>query len=558
MACLPTFYAPFVKTPMRLPDAVWLLLDGLSQQLLTRLCTQAAHPLLQRCLEEGRSAALRPLSPNCQTPPSLFSIWSGSTPAEHGLTGYDVPCQQGNDPTASVDGFLAWPRDIALAWDRYAERGQPIRTAAVPFMDFSRLGGALHSATDVFSLSLLGPAVYDDGAQLRLPPSPWSGVGLTLDVRRDGAAVVVNQGARALRLALGESASWTLPDDGALADAGYTHGAVHLYCGAVDGVPKLISMGCHPVRVHGAAARLRLDHGRQRAFVASNPGKLYQDGTLGRRLDDGGSGAAEALLVALMYEVHCSFADDFLWTVRCADSDLTVAYYPVIDLLSHQILRHVLDPQDPARDGVLAPLMAQVLQWVDSMLAEAAALLAQRKRPVRFVAHADHGMVPLYRQIAPNRYLHDRGLLALCPNTGHIDANRSLMFMHPAENGLMVCHAERMRAAGLTLEIVLAQLSECLAPHAVAPLATVAGPRARLDAQWLCSTYLQAPSGTRLRAAPTDPLLCGSSKGGDHTVFSDEPWLRGILLDLSSAYTPFGGAATLELVDILPYILNES
>ncbi|MES2743616.1 MAG: alkaline phosphatase family protein [Pseudomonadota bacterium] len=539
---------------MRLPSVVWLLIDGLSQQLLNRLGGGDDFPFLQSCLAQGRTAALAPLAPNCQTPPSLFTIWSGTLPAEHGLTGYDIPCQEGDDPTRFCDGFATWPRAIPMVWDRYAAAGKTIRTSAVPFMQTDKLGAALLSATDVFARPLLAPEVHGDGDVLRLPQ-----LELEWELTRQGDDFIARaRGARAgqahdVAVRLDQTVWLALPTDPARA-GGHTHQALGVRCARVDGVPMLINLGYQAVTVRGSDAAARIAAGRDGGFVVANPGKLYHDGRLGRRLDQGGQGGAETLLVDLMHEVHLSFANDFRWALRAGGADLVVLYYPVIDLLSHQILRYALDQHDDTRPGPLAPLFARVLGWLDGLLAEVATLVGS---DTTVVAHSDHGMVPLYRQIAPNRFFLEQGVLAVCADTGRIDHQRAMMFLHPAENGLLVWHPERLREAGLSAEAVLARLDGLLLEQGVPPIRLVEGPRAALAEVWQCSHYMQAPPGTRLRAGAAEPLLCDSKKGGDHTVCSDEPWLRGVLIDMSARYQPFAPAATLQLADILSYVVSE-
>jgi hypothetical protein len=535
-----------------LPDAVWVLVDGLSHELLARLGCGPSFPFLQRCCREGRVAALRPLAPNCQTPPSLFTIWSGTGPAEHGLTGYDVPTRCGDDPGAFVDGFRAWPRHIPMVWDRYAAVGAKIRTTAVPFMQIDKLGEALLSATDVFGPACLKPSVHGDGDTLCAPGLDidlhfvWDGARFQL-YRRDGVP------AAPLALELGQTLACPLGPAAGPAGPGSSNRALALRAMAIDGAPRVVCLGYQEVKVHGCARAARCAAGLASSFVASNPGKLYQNGMLGRRLDEGGEGAAEAALVDLMYEVHRSFADDFLGALEAGDANLVVAYYPTIDLLSHQILRYALDPDHPARPGPLAPLFARVLGWVERMLATAASLIGP---DTTFIAHSDHGMTPIHVQVAPNRFFLDQGLLFV-DDTGRIDPARTLMFIHPADNGLLVCHREGLRAAGIDPHMVMTRLGRELAGRGWPGLALATGPNAALGPEWDCDQYVQAPPGARLRAGPGDPLVCHSRKGGDHTVCTDEPWLRGVLVDMSAHAPPFKPDAVLELADILPYVLEK-
>lgn len=534
---------------MPLPSAVWLLIDGLSHELLTLLSSYSTSSVLQQCIAAKRVVPLRPLAPNCQTPPSLFTIWSGTAPAEHGMTGYDIPFQQGADPTQFQDGFSAWPRAIPMVWDRYAAAGKKIRTTSVPFMQIEQLGSALLSATDVFAPAILPPAILAHGDVLRLPE-----LALEVQVQAQGETFCLcDQHGQHVQIRLGESAAFVLPETDNPKNANTSNHAIRFHAALIDGEPKLINLGYRPVTVYGSDAASRLTHGRSNSFVASNPGKLYQDALLGRRLDDGGSGAAETLLVDLMYEVHCSFAEDFLWSLQAGNADLIVAYYPVVDLLSHQILRYAVSEGDQRQAGPLAGLFSRVLTWIAKMLTDAAKNVSPQ---TKFIAHSDHGMSPIYQQIAPNRFFLEQGLLYLSASN-QIDWQRSLMFMHPAENGLLVSHPQRMREAGVDQQEIMSRLAAVLREYAVDAPVLIVGPRAKLEQQWDCTHYIQAPRGTRLRATTNDPLVCRSKKGGDHTIYSDDPWLRGVLIDMSHDFLPFDDTNILDLAAIMPYVLEK-
>ncbi|MFH7473917.1 hypothetical protein RA264_29665, partial [Pseudomonas syringae pv. tagetis] len=64
-------------------------------------------------------------------------------------------------------------------------------------------------------------------------------------------------------------------------------------------------------------------------------------GELGKRLDEGGQGAAEWLLLVLMREMHESFCEDIVGAVRAGDALRVIGYYPVVDLLSQHLLKYL-------------------------------------------------------------------------------------------------------------------------------------------------------------------------------------------------------------------------
>ncbi|AKJ29783.1 alkaline phosphatase family protein [Caldimonas brevitalea] len=529
-----------------LPRTLWLLVDGLSFELLRAYTSAQPDSTMGRLWREQRVRPLLPLAPNCQTPPSLFTIWSGCPPERHGLTGAEVPVVAGGDPTAFRNGFDVWPRDVPMVWDLYAARGQTVRTCAVPFVEPLRLFPRLLSATEVFSTPLAAPALLAPGQRLSLPA-------LQLDLRvrggADGLRLEDPQG-RVVWAARLHGPVLPLPH-ATWAKAGESHRALALQTVVIDDQPQLVFLGYHAVKVHGRDAERRRMHGRARPYVAANPGRLYQERRLGVSLRDGGTGAAETLLVALMRHVHDSFANDIRWAVEGHDADLTVGYYPLINQLSHQILCHAVRP-DGSFSGPLAPAFLRVMGWLDEWITK-----LRRSLPDdwRFVIHSDHGVAPVHWDLHPNRYFRDRGWLQRS-SEGRIDARRSLVFFHPAENGLLVFHRQRLQEAGLTTASVVEALADAVASAGLSGLGVLQGVPAPFGAEWESGHYLQSPAGVRPRAAIDAALVCRSQRGGDHTVYADHPWLRGALLDAGPQPWLAPGAEALALSDLMPQVLE--
>lgn len=511
----------------------WLLIDGLSYKLYEQLA-----PLLL----PGVSLALplEPLSPNCQTPPSLFSIWSGLDAAGHGLTGYDMPAGQAGDPLATVDSFECWPRQVPMVWDRWARSGGFVRTCAVPFVQPQRLQGALLSHTDVYARPVSPPQVLKAGAALQIPALQvhWR-------VSTEADAMVLHDTPEGdVRVRWETTRHIALPSHLPVAVAGEAHRALAVHAARVAGEPVLCFLGFQPVFVHGRDAPARRQALAQRACSAGNPGKLYAAGALGPQVDQGGDGAAELLLLDLLEVMHQSFLDDILWSLRAGDAQLTVGYYPVMDLVSHQLLRHLHAPQSHTQSKVqrqlASAIRARLAGWLSELLRRCQALLPPG---CRFVAHSDHGMSPLSHDICPNSLFKAKGWLAVT-DEGGIDSTRSLLFYHPAENGWLALHLGRMAQAGLPLAAVVQALDQAF-DEAVEPAALLAipgdassrrfallpGPPVDAGAGWTGHWYLQPPRGTRLRQSHELAFAAVTRKGGDHTCWADDPWLKGILLE---------------------------
>ena len=68
---------------------VFILMDALGLQLFQRLLQQGQLPVWQRLLHDGLLAPLTSISPST-TSAALTSLWTGHSPAEHGIVGYEL------------------------------------------------------------------------------------------------------------------------------------------------------------------------------------------------------------------------------------------------------------------------------------------------------------------------------------------------------------------------------------------------------------------------------------------------------------------------------------
>ncbi|WP_321817246.1 MULTISPECIES: alkaline phosphatase family protein [unclassified Paraburkholderia] len=527
---------------------VWLVIDGLSWQLVEQLADRRPHSILTRALRDRRAIRLMPLIPNCQTPPSLFSIFSGTDVTRHGLTGYLVPTPSNDTPFGFADGFSQWPRNIQMVWDRLAAAGYRLRLCAAPFVQQERLGIALVGRTNVYGGFAVAPEAMVDGERLTIPA-------LDIDMRVEA----VGGGFALHDLRNPDESPSFVSMDGTLAlplapnvPYGNAYRAIALHAMRIDGVPTLISLGYRAVDVVGPPAPLA-------AFPACDPARLYANGQLGRRLDDGGDGAAEHALVSLMRIVHDSFKTDIVAAVRATDSDCVIGYDPVIDLLSHHLLKYV-DPRQPASPAarVVEALFDTALGWIDTLLDEC---LTASPEPFRCIAHSDHGMAPVHHDLFPNAFLEQAGLLAY-DEFGNPDPLRSAALFHPAENGLVMLHPVNLGAKGFDHE-TLAQAWRAALPDSMrggwnhfigfgtTPLdmPSVAG--------WRAQCYWQAPAGTRLRYSRSAVVVQASRKGGDHAVWSADPWLQGILVDVGGERVELPKQSAMALSDIASLVCPE-
>ena len=68
---------------------ILVLVDALSLQRLQRWMSDGTAPVWSRLLQQGRLAALTSIAPST-TSAALTSLWTGRSPAEHGVVGYEL------------------------------------------------------------------------------------------------------------------------------------------------------------------------------------------------------------------------------------------------------------------------------------------------------------------------------------------------------------------------------------------------------------------------------------------------------------------------------------
>jgi hypothetical protein len=526
------------------PGLMWIIVDGLPLWLLEHFRNERGRlPTLSFLHRQRRIAGLRPVSPNCQTPPSLFSLFSGTPPVVHGLAGYDMPDR--DDPLATRKGFETFSRRIPMIWDRYASRGRTVRLCHVPYVDPDRLGGNLRAWTYGFGEPVLASVVLAGLA--RGSRHLFDTVGVAVDVEDIGQDFVL------LRVEADATAAQTttIIREGHWRPLELSRG-LHTIAGylKIEGVETLVLLGAWSVQARGDASQ---DYPAA-PFIAGGLGQLYRQGRLGRIAIDGGDGAAEKALFGAIRAVSRRFWAEALNAQARHDADLVVAYQPACDLLFHEILG-LIDPElelcEPDLSKLVEGLLLRMLADVDAAFAAFSA--ADRTR--RCIVSSDHGMKAVDTVLLPNVLLRDLGLVKLCDD-GQIDATASAAFYHPAETGLVCMAPDRLRSRGLSPEQAMSKLAEGLTRSSGRPCDWFTceipgfGPR-----DFNNNHYLSPGRGQTAKATLADRAVRRSRKSADHSTVSADPQLLGVVIDLSTNRVP-DWPASIAAEDVLPLLLQ--
>jgi hypothetical protein len=474
-----------------LPRLLWMLIDGFPHWLAARYAdnpvTALRIPALRRLWGENRISPLMPVWPNCQTPPSLSTLWSGLEPLETGISGFDLPDTENTDPIAVKTAFSVRPPHVRWIWDFYAEAGHPVRLCHVPFVSPERLGDMARYVSYGF-VPPVRPLRVALPSQSQIQET-WRYEAVDADVR----------------LTLG---TWPLAEQ-----------LVDIELGGWR--PKL-----HGDNVNGTVARLS----HAPPLLAAAPNALYREGKLGLRLAEGGDGAAERLLASCLLQMSLRYLAEFLDSVEQRDSRLVIGYQPALDIMLHEFAGY-LDPAcqfwSATREAVIDELVLTLLESLDAFISRLEALAGPEDR---VVVCSDHGMASLDTLIFPNTVLAQRGYLAKTPDQ-KIDAARSICFYHPAETGVLWINPAVARQRGVSAGSIAADLCQDLsdAPGGASEILPVSGAA--------CSGFeilghLRPGHCQQAKAMITDVRWGPSKKTGEHGSHCEDRRLQGIVIDL--------------------------
>lgn len=477
------------------PRLLWLLVDGLPHWLLKRYAdnplTASRIPVLARAFQDDRVSPLLPVWPNCQTPPSLSTLWSGVEPSGTGITGFDLPDLDSADPRATRKAFTARPEHVRWIWDAYGDAGHPVRLCHIPFVSRERLGSTARYVSYGFVRPLrpIGLTDCDGGPH-------WQ--------------------------------SWRRRPVEGHPDADLVTGTWPLECGTAR-----LDLGAWQADVFGDDTEATLKRLRKSApLLAAAPNSLYRNGGLGPRLEEGGNGTAERVFASALLEMSARFLDEFLDSVAQDDARLVIGYQPALDIMLHEFAGY-LDPKcrfwSAMREPLIDDLVLSLMERIDRALAR---LLELAGPDDRVLVCSDHGMASLDTIIYPNTVLAGRGYLEISAD-GSIDPGRSVCFFHPAETGALWFNPEVAGREGVSPAAVRADLCRDLAgaPGGAPDIVDIEAPVAD---GFRVLGHLRPNHCQQAKATLTQAFWSLSRKSGEHGSHRDDPRLRGVVADLSA------------------------
>ncbi|MGL4175031.1 MAG: DUF6001 family protein [Dermatophilaceae bacterium] len=401
----------------------WVVWDAAAYWVVDRLERQGVLPAVSRMRERGQFAAARPAHPNCQTPPSLATLFTGTWPAEHGVTGYTVPGAGPGGLGSHVSGFDSRFPAVPPVWETLGARGAYVHVPWV-FDGADAVGPDVDAAVEAYSRRTVRHAVTE------LEPGPartWL-IGphpTTVEVAVDGVRVSAQT-------------EVLLTTDGRWQALWLTTERIGTWVACIRNGDQLLLVhsGVWRPRYGGADPAVTDRLRTCLPFAGEGVGPLYRAGRFGDRLADGGDGSAEEFFLASVECVARSFGAAADAALARHQSDLVVVYLPMTDDVGHEMLGFC-DERSAAYRPEIADqvwsLVGRCYRWSDEILGR---VLDAAGPADSVLLGADHGMVGSAYLVHLNDQLALAGL-ARTGEDGEVDPDRSAAFYHPANNGAL-------------------------------------------------------------------------------------------------------------------------
>ena len=407
----------------------WFVWDAAAAWVVDELDAEGSLPHVRALRSAGVRAAGRPPAPNCQTPPSLATLFTGTSSQEHGVTGFSVP----TGLTGHTSGFdPAYPARPPV-WRSPGVRGAFVHVPWVFDAD-GGLGPDVEVAIEAYSGRL---ARHD---RLSVAPGQvvdWPVADLPVRVETTADGVVLHAGGTAHALAHDWTPVRLTPSQG--------------FWVRRVGEDALVRTGTWTVRTGGTNTALAERLANAPVFAGESVGSLYRAGLFGPRLAEGGDGTAEREFLTSVDRVVESFTAAAELVVEGHDADLVVVYLPWTDDVGHEVLgwcdrqaaTYRPDIADRVRD-----LLRHCYRAADAVLGTA---LRRAGEHDTVLLSADHGMVGSTELLHVNEVLVAAGL-------AEADPARSRVVYHPANNGSL-----RVNRAVVPAELVDATMRRAMA-----------------------------------------------------------------------------------------------
>ncbi len=487
---------------------VWLILDAAGYEITTRCLQAGVCPSISTIQTEGFLAPSRPSYPNCETPPALRALFSGSEPAESGIWGYKMPDYEGR-LERGVSGFDVKVSGAPAIWEELDQRD----------CSYTLFNAAFRKDT-VWEKSDAGFDLILDSYRNYRPDSSWMRIGAGQEkLKFGGATLRVHTDGKRIHLRRGRRCIITLKP-GEIQSVRTSRGvsAVSYFTGKT----LFLSSSSRP--------HVRLSKDLQDSSEQIVPESIYQ-GSLFRF-----SRNIEELPVdeemRLSEFVTAQMGELALRVVRKLSSTLTILYFSLIDELCHVYLDQI---EDSWPEGRAAGLLRCCYGLLDSYIGK---IMERLDENTLLVLSSDHGQAPYRRALHLNDLLAEIGLVRR-RKKGY-DLRRSVAYYHPTSCGQVVVNPRQARQAGLSREQIGERILRCIEQANSSLGVEISYLWGGENDPFLLFLYPRTDTHLTGKSDPKADVLDAGRRGGQHlSSLCPTPWIQALLGLWSPAGLPF-------------------
>jgi hypothetical protein len=486
------------KGKRRQRKIVWLILDAAGYEITTRCIQAGICPSLSTIQEQGYLGPSRPPLPNCETPPALRALFSGSEPAESGIWGYQMPDYEG-DLERAISGFSVRASGVPAIWEELERKGLSYTLFNAAFRK-DPVWGKGYAGFDLLLDGYRNYLADSSRIQIGAGQERLKFGGATLRVESEDDQVQLHRGRRSIAsLAPGEIQSVRLSPK--VTAVGYS-----------TGKNLFLSSSSRP--------HVRLSNelkGRSQQIV---PESIFH-GSLFRFSRNGGGLSTDEEMRISEY-VTTQMGELALRVVRELGSTLTVLYFSLIDELCHVYLDQI---EGSWPEGRAAELLRRCYGLLDSYIGKMMDCLDEN---TLLVLSADHGQAPYRRALHLNDLLAEIGLVRR--GKKKYDLRRSVAYYHPANCGQVVVNPRQARKAGLSRERIGEQVLRCVEQANSGLGAEISHLWGRENDPYLLFLYPRSDTHLTGRSDPEAEVLDAGLRGGQHlSPLCPTPWIQAML-----------------------------
>ena len=458
------------ETPSKVMVLAW---DGTVPSFVEEMLRAGKLPNLAKLIAGGAMANdVMPGFPS-KTAPGFASLMTGAPPRVTGISGNRVPREPRAEYTIldSLPGFSAAPLRAEPIWVPAHRAGKKVVISHVPsfaqeqsenairFHGYDMIAGREGVVTP--RVTKPEPAI----GWIELPPSeaPPLEIGFTVgaskffglliddpaDLQAGYDTLVLNSSRTGTNVQArlkanpsgpGGELFWSRPIHIKTADGGQASAYFRLFELRGDGSDFFLyftrpstAQFSHPELLEESGATVG-------AFIGNGASILYHQGSFGRTIPNGGSGAAEFRYIETVSFAQNQLIETNRWSLEHLPWDLYLAYTPFPDEAEH-LWRGYLDPKlstyNPEIAERLRPFLERVYQTSDEHLG---VFLMQRPADALIALISDHGMQGVNKRVAINEILREAGLLVL-NEQGRVDLARTKVLYPAINNGYLLINS---------------------------------------------------------------------------------------------------------------------